>query len=390
MSDEEKNLELEESSEEEKEEITATTEKDSVEEESIDVEEKIETTVNDDEQSEEVQLDSQEDIEEEISMDIPTIPSTPKFDELETEEQMDTEVEISTEEVAEVQLEEESFEVKEKKPVKKKKKAKQKKTLPFIIGFGIGLIVAVTAEILFSIPAWNNGTSSPDLYYIEMVIILITLMLPGLLTRSIQRGLIGAVLIFAIAFGLPFLAIPAGIVILNPLTPLFSSTDFALDAYDIFQSLFNIQFDFSVIQKWIWIIDLIIMFILMVVVVTIASALIKNISFPKKKAKHWVAIPLLSLGLIVFTIFTPIVYSSTYGIIQASTSFLAGSTQLSNAYGIFQGNVLDMETQNLEVEALLLDSAKWFGISELNYQGLRNIGIINLAVLISGQYGPLI
>lgn len=377
-------------------------------EEQLEVQEELMEEVESEEEDEEP-IEAKEELEEDF--EIPAVPITEEDSiEEETEEEFEipgvpleaeeaTKVEEMEEEVTEdeealelrTEEDEDTFEVtEEKKPKRKKRKAKQ--ALPFLIGLGIGLVVAIVAEIVFSIPAWRTGTSRPDLYFAEMVVILIALMLPGLLTRSIQRGLLGGAIIFAISFALPFLTALAapGTIILNPLTPLFSSTDFALDAYDVFQSLFSIDFDMASIQKWIWIIDLVIMFILMVIVVTLGSALIKNITFPKKKAKHWVAIPFLSLGLIVFIIIAPISYSSTYGIIQASSAFLAGSSQLSQAYGVFEGNVSDLQTQDAEIQALLNDASYWFNISQANYVGLRNIGVINFAILVSGQYGPLI
>lgn len=330
------------------------------------------------EEEEEVEEVS-EDEEAEIELDIPAIP-------LPDEEPIDFE----EDQVAEIDTEEHTFEATEIKEPKKKKKKKKKRDSSFLIGLAIGLVIAITAEILFTIPFWKNGAGSPDLYYIELVVILIALMIPGLATRSIQKGLIGALIVFAVTFALPFVTMLFNWPLLNPLTPLYASTDFALGAYEAFQSLFSVDFDFGQIQTWVWIIDLVLMFILMVIVVTIAAALTKNIAKPKKKVGNWIGIPLLSIGLIIFAVFTPILFSSTYGIIQASTAFLAGSSHLTTAFTSFDD--IDENPSILEenIEGDLLEAGYWFNISQLNYQGLRNIGVINFAVLVSGQYGPLI
>ncbi len=377
-------LESTESSEEIEETVTTD---DSIEESEAEIEKtdeeletepvvEIEEITEDEEEVEEV---SEE--EAEIELDIPTIP-------LPDEKPIDFDEEGQ---VAEIDAEEHTFEVTEiKEPKKKKKKKRKKQNTSFWIGFGIGLFIAILAEILFTIPLWKNGAGSPDLYYIELVVVLIALMIPGLASRSIQKGLIGALIIFTVTFALPFITLIFNLSLLNPLTPLFASTDFALGAYEAFQSLFNVNFDFGRIQTWVWIIDLVLMFVLMVIVVTIAAALTKNIAKPKKKVGNWIGIPLLSIGLIIFAVFTPILFSSTYGIIQASTAFLAGSSQLTTAFTSFEDLDNNPSILGENIEGNLQDAGYWFNISQINYQGLRNIGVINFAVLVSGQYGPLI
>jgi len=319
-----------------------------------------------------------EEADKEIELDIPAIP-LPDEDSIDEDKLADMD-----------DAEEHTFEATEIKEPKKKKKKKKKRSPSFWIGLGIGLVIAIVAEILFTIPFWKNGAGSPDLYYIELVVILIALMIPGLASRSIQKGLIGALIIFAVTFALPFVTMLFNWPLLNPLTPLYASTDFALGAYEAFQSLFSVDFDFAVLQTWVWIIDLVLMFILMVIVVTIAAALTKNIAKPKKKVGNWIGIPLLSIGLIIFAVFTPILFSSTYGIIQASTAFLAGSSHLTTAFTSFDDISDNPSILEENIEGDLLEAGYWFNISQLNYQGLRNIGVINFAVLVSGQYGPLI
>ena len=345
-------------------------------EEAIEAEETIEDAKEEELTVPEIPLE-EEGEEEEF-----TIPKVPLEAESEEEKPIDTEEDDELE-IPELEAEEETEKI--KKPKKKKQKS------PALwIGLAIGLAIAIIAEVLFTIPAWLYDTSSPDLFYIELVVILIAMMIPGLVSRSIQKGLLGATIIFVVIFGLPFLMMAFNVVLLNPLTPLFSSTDFALGALDVFSDLFDIQYDIAALQKWIWIIDLVLMFLLMVVVVTIAAALIKNITLPKKKVGNWIGIPLLGLGLIIFAIFTPIIFSSTYGIIQASTSFLAGTSKLNTAYGLFETDIGDPQQLDIEIGPVLTEASYWFNISQRNYQGLRNIGLISFAVLVSGQYGPLI
>jgi hypothetical protein len=321
-----------------------------------------------------------EEVEVAIEPEIPEIPIEIKADELEEDEELEPD-----EDELEVKVEEDEPE-KVKKPVKKKKTY-------FGLSLLIGITIALAIEVLFSIPLWLQGSSRPDLYYIELVLILIALMIPGLITRSLQRGIFGAFIIFIISFAVPtVLAIFQVQTISNPLAPLFASTDFALPTLDIFIDLFPTLEDlpFAQLQRWIWIIDLIIMFILTVVVVVIATALIRNVTKRKKKAGNWVAIPFLSIGLIIFAIFTPIIFSSTSGVIQAGTSFLAGSAKMQEAYGTFENSSLSLDLDFVSVNNSLGDASYWFEISQANYQGLRNIGFIELASIAAGQYGDLI
>ncbi|NHJ48242.1 MAG: hypothetical protein FK733_10690 [Asgard group archaeon] len=321
-----------------------------------------------------------------FSPEIPDVPIEIKSDDLE----VDDEAELAPDK--DEDIEDIEFEVEEVKP-EKVKKPKKKRT-HFGLSLLIGLVVALAIEVLFSIPLWLQGSSRPDLYYIELVLILIALMIPGLITRSIQRGILGAFIIFVASFTIPtVLAIFEFQTISNPLAPLFASTDFALPTLDVFIGLFPDLADlpFEQIQKWIWIVDLVIMFILTVIVVLFATWLIRNITKRKKKAGNWIAIPFLSIGLIVFAIFTPIIFSSTTGVIQAGTSFLAGATKMQDAYGVFEGSglELDLDAFNL-IKENITEANYWLNISAANYNGLRNIGFITIASMVAGQYGPLI
>ncbi|NHJ03726.1 MAG: hypothetical protein EAX90_02805 [Candidatus Heimdallarchaeota archaeon] len=372
-------------------------EKNDEEMEELEISDDIEETIEDAKEEELTVPEIPLEVEEEEEFTIPEVPIEAEIEEdeeefavpeipLETESE--EEKPIDTEENDELEIPE--LEAEEETEKIRKPKKKRQKSPALWIGLAIGLGIAIIAEVLFTIPAWLYDTSSPDLFYIELVVILIAMMIPGLVSRSIQKGLLGATIIFVITFGLPFLMMAFNVVLLNPLTPLFSSTDFALSALDVFSDLFEIPFDVAAIQKWIWVIDLVLMFLLMVIVVTIAAALIKNITLPKKKVGNWIGIPLLSLGLIIFAIFTPIIFSSTYGVIQASTSFLAGTSKLNTAYGLFETDINDPQQLDVEIGPVLTEASYWFNISQRNYQGLRNIGLISFAVLVSGQYGPLI
>ena len=379
--EEEKEEELEEAFEEFADETeTIEEEEEPIEEaevekaEEVDVEEEVEA-----EEEEVIELETEPSEE----LDIPAIPMETEVEEEEPEEELTIPEDEAIE--AEVIDDEEIFEAK----VKKKKKSNWPL---FWIGLAIGLIVAVGAEVLFTIPYWNTGTSSPDLYYIEVVVLLIAFMIPGMLSRSIQKGILGGFILFAVSFGLPFLMQLLGYVVLNPMTPLLASTQFTIDAYAVFQSMFNLTLDLSSVTLWIWAIDLFLMFILMVIVVTLTSWLIKNVTLPKKKVGHWIGIPFLSIGIIVFVIFMPIVLSSTYGIIHASTSFLAGSSIFVDGLSTFQNSNGSLQTlqNNQTLEDGLFQAGKWFNISYVHYDGLRNIGVINFAALVAGQYRPLI
>ncbi len=331
----------------------------------------------------------EEEIETEETKEELEIPEIP-LEESSEEEIIEVATPTEEPEVEELPKEEYSFEAKKAKPVKKKKK----KGPPFLLSTLIGLGVALLIEVLFSIPLWVGGVGRPDLFYIELVLVLIAMSIPGLFTRSLQKGILGAFMIFIVAFAVPLLLTVLGLkAILSPLTPLFASTDFSLDAFQIFKSLFPALENLPIaqIQKWIWIVDLVLMFILTIFVVVIITALIKSITKKKKKVGTWIAIPLLSIGLIIFAVFTPIIFSSTYGIIQASTSFLAGATKMQEAYGVFEGTGSTPSTQAMEwMQNNLSEANYWLNISRVNYKGLQNIGLIRIAVLVSGQYGPLI
>ncbi len=372
---------LEEEQEEVLDEVSAeeTEEEDELEDEEDTTEEELEIP--------DIPLDVETEADE---LEIPDIPIEAKEEELteEIEAEPIEEVLSEEEEKEDVDIDDYGFEPEEVKAIKKAKKSRA-----FLWGFLIGLAAAIIIEVAFSIPIWLGGVGRPDLYYIELVLILVALMIPGLFTRSMQKGILGAFIIFIISFAVPLVLSAFNLnYILNPLTPLFSSTDFALDAYDVFSGLFQglENVPIAQIQKWIWIVDLVLMFILTVIVVTFATWLLKNITIKKKKVGHWIGIPLLSIALIVFGIFTPILFSSTYGIINASTSFLAGATKMQEAYDVFSTGE-DFGTQQLDaIDEVLVEANYWMNISSENYEGLRNIGIINFAILASGRYGPLI
>ncbi|NHK30451.1 MAG: multidrug efflux MFS transporter [Asgard group archaeon] len=378
--EEEAEEEIEETPEEE---ISTITTDEIIEEEEIPELEAVEEVLEIPDVPEEMPEEPIEIIAEEVEeaeieeLEIPEVPIEAKADEITD----DLEVVIEDDDL-------DAEEVEVEKPIKPKKKR---------TNFGLSIIVSLAVSlgiiVAFSIPLWLQGTSRPDLYYIELVLVLVALMIPGLITRSFQKGILGGFIVFIVSFGLPtVLAVFVDIQILsNPLAPLFASTDFALPALAVFIDLFPDLGDlpFAQIQVWIWIVDLVIMFIIVLLVIVFGTWLLKNITKPKKKAGNWVAIPLLSIGLIIFAVFTPIIFSSTYGIVQASTSFLAGATKMQDAYGSFEGG--DLQTLELgPINDSLTEANIWLDISQANYQGLKNIGIISIASLAAGKYAPLI
>lgn len=385
---------IEAETEEEAEEIDVSEEPQEVEEE-IEAEEELEIPevplkAAEDLEIPEVPLEveAEEPLEIEEELEIPEIPLEVEEEEIEAEE-LDAELEEEEDFV----VDEEVVEAEEVKPDKPKKKKKRKKrSRKMFTGIIVGALAAIIIEVAFSVPFWLNGVSRPDLYYIELVLILIAMTLPGLMSRSVLEGLLGGFLVFLIAFVPPLVLSLANVnYILNPLTPLFSSVDYSIPAFEAFKSLFPAlaTIDFNSIKWWIWIIDLVLMFILVVFVVTIASALIKSITIKKKKARHWIGIPLLSIGLIIFAIFTPIIFSSTFGIVQASSAFLGGSAKMQDAYSTIA--IEGMSTQSLQdFTDLMAEANQMMGNAQINFQGLRNIGLFNLMTLIPNQYGPFI
>ncbi|MCK5046664.1 MAG: hypothetical protein KAS22_08790, partial [Candidatus Heimdallarchaeota archaeon] len=332
--------------------------------------------------------EAEEPLEVEEEFEIPEIPLEVEEEEMIEAEELDAE----PEEEEDIVVDEEVVEAEEVKPVKKRKKRK-KRSRKMLTGLVIGVLVALVIEVSFSIPFWLNGVSRPDLYYIELVLILIAMALPGLFSRSVLEGLLGGFIVFLVAFIPPLVLSLSGLnVILNPLTPLFSSVDYSIPAFDAFKSLFPAlaEINFESVRYWIWIIDLVLMFILVVLVVVIATALVKSITIKKKKVGHWIGIPLLSIGLIIFAIFTPIIFSSTFGIVQASSSFLGGTAKIQDAYAVIDTE--GMTTQSLQdFNDLMAEGNQMMGDAQLNFQGLRNIGLFNLMTLIpNNQFSPFI
>jgi len=386
---------IEAETEEEAEEIDVSEEPQEVEEE-IDVEEELEIPEVPLEAAEELEIpevplevEAEEPLEIEEELEIPEIPLEVEEEVIEVEE-LDAELE----EEEDIVVDEEVVEAEEVKPdkPKKKKKKRKKRSRKMFTGIIIGALAAIIIEVAFSVPFWLNGVSRPDLYYIELVLILIAMTLPGLMSRSVLEGLLGGFLVFLIAFVPPLVLSLANVnYILNPLTPLFSSVDYSIPAFEAFKGLFPAlaEIDFNSVRNWIWIIDLVLMFILVVLVVVIATALVKSITIKKKKAGHWIGIPLLSIGLIIFAIFTPIIFSSTFGIVQASSAFLGGSAKMQDAYSTIATE--GMSTQSLQdFKDLMAEANQMMGNASINFQGLRNIGLFNLMTLIPNQYGPFI
>ncbi len=383
---------IEAETEEEAEEIDVSEEPQEVEEE-IEAEEELEIPevplkAAEDLEIPEVPLEveAEEPLEIEEELEIPEIPLEVEEEEIEVE---DFDAELEEEE--DIVVDEEVVEAEEVKPVKKRKKRK-KRSRKMLTGLVIGVLVALVIEVSFSIPFWLNGVSRPDLYYIELVLILIAMALPGLFSRSVLEGLLGGFIIFLVAFIPPLVLSLSGLnYILNPLTPLFSSVDYSIPAFEAFKSLFPAiaAINFESVRFWIWIIDLVLMFILVVLVVVIATALVKSITIKKKKVGHWIGIPLLSIGLIIFAIFTPIIFSSTFGIVQASSSFLGGTAKMQDAYAVIDTE--GMTTQSLQdFTSLMAEANQMMGDAQLNFQELRNIGLYNLMTLIPNQYSPFI
>jgi len=327
-------------------------------------------------------------------LEIPDVPL--EVDSKEDDSEVEFVEEISAKKADDVDADVAGFEPKKvKSKKKKKKKARKPRGKAFALSTLVGLFLALLIIALFSIPLWLGGTGRPDLYYIELVLMLIVMMIPGLFTRSVQKGILGAFIIFIISFAIPVVFTIFGLdILLSPLTPIFSSTDFSLDAFAIFSSLFSALdgIPIATVQTWIWVVDLLVMFLLTLITVAIGTWLVKNITRPKKKAKNWIAIPLLSLGMIIFVVFTPIIFSSTYGLIQASTSFLAGTTHMQDAYNVFEitGGSLPTTQQQSYISENLTQASYWLNISSANFQGLQNIGFNRIASLLSPQYGPLI
>jgi hypothetical protein len=334
-----------------------------------------------------LEVEAEEPLEVEEKFEIPEIPLEVEEEEVIEAEELDAE----PEEEVDIVVDEEVVEAEEVKPVKKRKKRK-KRSKKMLTGMIVGIIAALVIEVTFSIPFWLNGVSRPDLYYIELVLILIAMALPGLMSRSVLEGLLGGFIVFLVSFIPPLVLSLSGLnYILNPLTPLFSSVDYSIPAFTAFSSLFPAlaAIDFESVKWWIWIIDLVLMFILVILVVTIATALIKSITIKKKKVGHWIGIPLLSIGLIVFAIFTPIIFSSTFGIVQASSAFLGGSAKMDDAYLVIETE--GMTTQSLQdFGDLVADANRMMGDSQVNFQGLKNIGLFNLMTIIPNQYSPFI
>lgn len=393
--------------EEEEEILEEPIEAEETEDEPLEIEEEESIEAETTEEAEEIEVEEEIEVDEEL--EIPEIPLEEEAEEpLEVEEEFEIpeipleyeeeemieaeELDAEPEEEEDIVVDEEVVEAEEVKPVKKRKKRK-KRSRKMLTGLVIGVLAALVIEVSFSIPFWLNGVSRPDLYYIELVLILIAMALPGLFSRSVLEGLLGGFIVFLVAFIPPLVMSLAGAnYILNPLTPLFSSVDYSIPAFDAFKSLFPAlaAINFESVRYWIWIIDLVLMFILVVLVVVIATALVKSITIKKKKAGHWIGIPLLSIGLIIFAIFTPIIFSSTFGIVQASSSFLGGTAKIQDAYAVIDTE--GMTTQSLQdFNGLMAEANQMMGDAQLNFQGLRNIGLFNLMTLIpNNQYSPFI
>jgi len=73
----------------------------------------------------------------------------------------------------------------------------------------------------------------------------------------------------------------------------------------------------------------------------------------------------------------PLALSSTYGVIHASTSFLAGSSYFVDGMTTFEGSGGSLQSlqTNQTLEDGLIQASEWFDISFVHYDGLRNIGV---------------
>ncbi|MGC9779911.1 MAG: hypothetical protein HZR80_11760 [Candidatus Heimdallarchaeota archaeon] len=276
----------------------------------------------------------------------------------------------------------------------------EKGTPWFWIGILIGIGVSAVVMVIFNF----TGTSfHPGLAFLEIILLLVCCMLPGLFVRKIGKGILGGLMIFGLQFFVPLIVFYA--TGQNP-TSLFSPYLIFLNALGLIKMGIKDIFGFSFVPitpeiegyynqysgyaTFVWVFDLLIMFGIMITLVIASSWMFTNLFTDKAKSFWtWCLLPGQAIFIILNLIVVPWILLCFSSTIQTGGALAAGAANVAEAgMPIIQGNITDFESINFDDILTLFDRAdEWFEIARGNYDGLNSLLFFRLLTAVSGPYG---
>ncbi|MFW9923997.1 MAG: hypothetical protein ACFFDW_11995, partial [Candidatus Thorarchaeota archaeon] len=268
--------------------------------------------------------------------------------------------------------------------------------------FWIGFLIAVGFSAIIMVIFNFIGTSShPGLAYVELVLLMICAIIPGLFVRKVGKGILGGLMVFALQFFIPLIVFYA--TGQNP-HALFSPYFLFLNALGLIKMGVEDVLGFSFIPitpeimdyynqysgyvTFVWIFDLLIMFSLIITLIIASSWLFSNILTKKARSFwSWCVLPGQALVIIVNLFIVPYILLSMSSTVQIGGALAAGGANLGDIVTPFATGNTSLE--GLDTEAILasLDRADfWFDIAKDNYFGLNKLMFMSLMEKISGRY----
>jgi hypothetical protein len=274
--------------------------------------------------------------------------------------------------------------------------------------FWIGVLVAVgLSAIVMIIFHFVGAATHPGLAYIEIVLLLLCTTIPGLFIRKVGKGILGGMLVFAVQFFIPLIVFYASGE--NP-AAFFSPYFVILNALGLIKMGFNDLLNFTFLEipteveqmyaqygkftSFIWLLDLLIMFAIMIVLVGASSWLCANLFTEKAKTVWtWIFLP-FQIGVIITNlIITPWFLLGVSSTTQMVGALAAGGANLAEVGMPLAENANITDIESIDTEDILAHierADEWFAIAQSNYRGLDNLLFIRMSRLFAGRYGPII
>ncbi|MEA2071228.1 MAG: hypothetical protein U9O98_08055 [Asgard group archaeon] len=273
----------------------------------------------------------------------------------------------------------------------------------FWIGVFIGLGVSAIVMIIFN---FVGAPYNPLLAFIEIVLLLTCTTLPGLFIRKIGKGILGGLIVFGVQFFVPLI-----IFYISGQNPaaFYSPYFISLNALGFIREGLTDFFGFSFIPlppevetyynqyanytSFIWLLDLVIMFGIILMLVIFSSWLFGNMF--TEKAKNfwtWFLLPFQAIVIILNLFVIPWALLCTSHTTHMAGALAAGAGNVAEvAMPFAQGNTTGFDSFDPELILQQIDRADyWFDIAQKNFRGLNSLYYMRFLHAVSGRYGFLV
>jgi hypothetical protein len=268
----------------------------------------------------------------------------------------------------------------------------------FLIGILIAIGFSAVVMIIFH---FIGAAYNPGLGYIEIVLLLLATTIPGLFVRKVGKGILGGMIIFGLQFFIPLIIFYASGQ--NP-AAFFSPYYFFLNILGLFNKAIvevlgfqNIPIPPEVEQiynqygsytSFIWLLDLLIMFGVMLTLVIASSWLGANLFTEKAKSFWtWFVLPFQVIFIIANLTIVPWLMVSTSSFAQIGASLAAGGANIADSAMPLVENSTDFDSLDFDDLLAKMDLAdEWFTIAQDNYKGLNDIWYFDLLRAVTGRY----